>query len=167
MTLQIELLSKKHSRVEFQCGDEALDIYLQRIARQHIDKGISRTFVLIDSETPSIILAYMTLTVSEVVSNELPEQIAKKYPNKIPAAKLARLAVSTVSQRKGYGGLMIVDAMQKTVLVSQSLGIAGLFVDAKHNEAKQYYRRFGFLSLPDKLDNLFLPIGTLTKFLKS
>lgn len=166
MSLQIELLTKKHRRAEFSCGDDALDAYLQRTARQHIDKGISRTFVLIESEFPEAILAFMTLTVSEVVANELPDQFVKKYPNKIPAAKLARLAVSTNMQRQGFGELMLVDAMQKTLLVAQNLGIAGLFVDAKHEQAKQYYSQFGFLSLPDKLDNLFLPIKTIASFLE-
>ena len=56
--------------------------------------------------------------------------------------------------------------MQKTLLVAQNLGIAGLFVDAKHEQAKQYYSRFGFLSLPDKLDNLFLPIKTIAVLLE-
>ena len=166
MSLQIDLLTKKHNRVEFSCGDDALDTYLQRTARQHIDKGISRTFVLTESEAPETVLAFMTLTVSEVVALELPEQIAKKYPHKVPAAKLARLAVSSNMQRQGFGELMLVDAMQKTLLVAQNLGIAGLFVDAKHDEAKQYYSQFGFLSLPDKLGNLFLPIKTIAGFLE-
>lgn len=153
-------------RVNEGVGDDALDAYLQRTARQYIDKGISRTFVLTESEFPEAILAFMTLTVSEVVANELPDQFVKKYPNKISAAKLARLAVSTIMQRRGLGELMLVDAMQKTLLVAQNLGIAGLFVDAKHEQAKQYYSQFGFLSLPDKFDNLFLPIKTIASFLE-
>jgi N-acetylglutamate synthase-like GNAT family acetyltransferase len=166
LSLQIELLTKKHRCAEFSCGDDALDAYLQRTARQHIDKGISRTFVLTESEFPEAILVFMTLSVSEVVANELPDQFVKKYPNKIPAAKLAHLAVSTSMQRQGLGELMLVDAMQKTLLVAQNLGIAGLFVDAKHEQAKRYYSQFGFLSLPDKLDNLFLPIKTIASFLE-
>ncbi len=47
--------------------------------------------------------------------------------------------------------------------VSSSIGIAGLFVDAKHERAKAYYEQFGFISLPEQLDNLFLPLQTLAK----
>ena len=166
MSLNIEVLTKKHNRTQFSCGDEALDNYLVKVARQHIDKGISRTFVLIDSAAPSDILAYMTITVCEVALAEVPEKSAKKYPAIIPAAKLARLAVSNQMQRQGYGQLMMIDAMEKTLLAAQNLGIAGLFVDAKHNAAKQYYEQFGFLSLPEKLDNLFLPIATIGKLLE-
>jgi hypothetical protein len=51
--------------------------------------------------------------------------------------------------------------MQKTLHVSHTMGIAGLFVDAKDEAAKKYYHQFGFIVLPDQLDNLFLPLSTI------
>ncbi len=165
MKLKIEVLSRTHNRTAFDCGDNALNHYLQKIARQHIIKGISKTFVLVDIEHPTEIIAYMTLAVCEIHADEIPHNWKSKYPEKIPAAKLARLAVSKNQQRKGYGELLIIDAMQKTVDASSSIGIAGLFVDAKHERAKTYYDQFGFISLPEQLDNLFLPLPTLAKTL--
>lgn len=53
--------------------------------------------------------------------------------------------------------------MQKTLTVSYTMGIAGLFVDAKHEQAKAYYNQFDFISLPEQLDNLFLPLSTIAK----
>lgn len=103
----------------------------------------------------------MTLVVCEIYTNDIPHNWKKKYPAKIPAAKLARLAVLESEQRKGYGELLLVDAMKKTLNVSNSIGLAGLFVDAKHEQAKTYYSQFGFLSLPNQLDNLFLPLSSL------
>ena len=35
------------------------------------------------------------------------------------------------------------------------------FVDAKDNEAKEYYEQFGFIPLPDNPLELFLPLATL------
>lgn len=165
--LEIEVLSKKHNRAAFDCGDSELNYFLQRIARQHINKGISKTFVLIDTGNATEIIAYMTLTVCEIYARDIPHTWKKKYPQKIPAAKLARLAVSTAYQRKGYGELLIIDAMQKTLEVSNAMGVAGLFVDAKHEQAKNYYNQFGFISLPEQLENLFLPLSTLAKSLDS
>ena len=46
--LKIDTISKKHDRAGFDCGIDELNKYLQRIARQHLKKGMSRTFVLID-----------------------------------------------------------------------------------------------------------------------
>ena len=51
-TLTIEPLSKAHNRKAFDCGNKALNHFLQKIARQHMEKGLSKTFVLIDKEHP-------------------------------------------------------------------------------------------------------------------
>ncbi len=157
MKLKIEVLSKSHNRNIFDCGDSELNHYLQNIARQHISKGISKTFVLINVDKPTEIIAFMTLVVCEIHTDKIPHNWKNKYPKKIPAAKLARLAVSVNQQRKGYGELLMIDAMQKILNASNSIGIAGLFVDAKDERAKEYYKQFGFISLPEQLDNLFLP----------
>jgi len=167
LTLQIEILSKSHDRVTFDCGDVELNNFLQRVARQHITKGISKTFVLIESANPAEIIAYMTIVVCEVNADHIPHNWKKKYPRKIPAAKLARLAVASNNQRKGYGELLLIDAMQKTLNVAENMGVAGLFVDAKHEQAKTYYSQFGFISMPEQLENLFLPLSTLEKNMNS
>jgi len=164
-TLNIEPLAKAHNRTGFDCGDQALNHFLQKIARQHMAKGLSKTFVLIDAEQPIVIIAYMSLVVCEVLADDIPHQWKNKYPNRIPAAKLAKLAVSVDQQRKGYGETLLIDAMQKTLNVSQTMGLSGLFVDAKHKQAKAYYQQFGFLSLPEQLDNLFMPLSTIAKSL--
>jgi len=161
LTLKIEVLSKIHNRTEFDCGNTELNYYLHKIARQHITKGISKTFVLINTANPTKIIAYMSLVVCEIYATNIPHHWKDKFPKKIPAAKLARLAVLEKEQRKGYGELLVIDAMKKTLNVSNSIGVAGLFVDAKHETAKVYYNQFGFLSLPNQLDNLFLPLSSL------
>ena len=166
-TLSIETLSKVHNRAEFDCGNKALNNFLQKIARQHMEKGLSKTFVLIDTKHPTDIIAYMSLVVCEVLADDIPHQWKNKYPNSIPAAKLAKLAVAIDQQKKGYGELLLIDAMQKTLNVSYKMGVAGLFVDAKHEQAKAYYNQFAFISMPDQLDNLFLPLATLAKSLGS
>ena len=165
MKLKIEILSKIHNRTKFDCGDAELNYYLHKIARQHITKGISKTFVLVDIANPTRIIGYMSLVVCEIDTNNIPHNWKNKYPKKIPAAKLARLAVLEKEQRKGYGELLVIDAMEKTLNVSNSIGIAGLFVDAKHEQAKAYYKQFGFLSLPKQLDNLFLPLPSIVNTL--
>lgn len=159
--LNIEPLTKAHNRTAFDCGDEALNHFLQKTARQHMDKGLSKTFVLIDEDNSAEIIAYMTLVVCEVLADDIPHQWKNKYPRRIPAAKLAKLAVSGDQQRKGYGETLLIDAIQKTMSVSNSMGIAGLFVDAKHQQAKAYYHQFGFISLPEQLDNMFMPLSTI------
>ena len=161
--LKIELLDKYHNRKQFDCGQELLNNFLQKTARQHITKGMSRTFVLIDTENQKEILGFYTLSICEVETEFLPPTMAKKYPNQIPAVKLARLAVSMKNQRKGYGNYLIGSAVEKVILISENVGIIGLFVDAKDNHAKEYYEQFGFVSLNGNPLLLFLPIQTLVQ----
>jgi len=165
--LKIETISKKHDRAGFDCGVNKLNNYLQRIARQHLNKGMSRTFVLIDDRRPIIILGCYTLAACEILVEKLPRKYSKKYPPKAHAAKLARLAVLKNNQRQGYGTLMMVNAIERILMVSKNLGVIGFFVDAKNESAKQFYTQFGFIPLPDDPLELFLPIATLQQAYES
>jgi len=90
--LQIEPLAQ-HQRGKFDCGEEALNTFLQTLARQQQTKGISKTFVLVNSARPKTIMGFFSLVACEVISENLPLPFARKYPSKAPGAKLARLAV--------------------------------------------------------------------------
>ena len=159
---EIASLARHHDRSRFDCGVPELNSFLKATARQHDKKGISRTFVLSDQEKPATILGYFTLTLCEVRTEHLPAKYAKKYPQHgLPAVRLARLAVSGKYQGKGYGGLMLAEAIHRTVLIAEQAGLIGLFVDAKDERAHKFYERYGFVSLPGHVLQLFLPFETL------
>ena len=163
----IELLDKTHNRDNFDCGNEALNRYLQQTARQHNQKGISRTFVLTDNERENskAIFGFFTLSICEVRSVKLPQKLAKKYPQTVPGVKLARLAVDKTKQRQGIGEILLIEAMQKALIIADNAGIIGLFVDAKDESAKNYYARYGFISLEDNLLEMFLPLATIRQII--
>jgi len=165
--LTIESLSKKHNRTGFDCGVDELNKYLQRVARQHLNKGMSRTFVLTDDKRPADIIGFYTLAACEILVEKLPRKYSKKYPPNAPAAKLARLAVAKNIQRQMYGTFMMVNAIERILAVSENLGIIGFFVDAKDEATRRYYEQFGFISLPDTALELFLPIATLQQAYQS
>ncbi len=159
---EIVPLARYHDRSRFDCGVSELNSFLKTIARQHGIKGISRTFVLSDQEKPAIIIGYFTLTLCEVRPEHLPGTYAKKYPqHELPAVRLARLAVSLRYQGKSYGGLLLAEAIHRTVLIAEQAGLIGLFVDAKDKRAHTFYEKYGFVSLPGHTLQLFLPLETL------
>lgn len=159
---EIVSLARHHDRSGFDCGVPELNAFLKVTARQHGDKGISRTFVLSDQEKPAIILGYFTLTLCEIRAEHLPLAYAKKYPDHgLPAVRLARLAVSRKYQGKNYGGLLLAEAIHRTALIADQAGLIGLFVDAKDERAHKFYERYGFYSLPGHAQQLFLPLETL------
>jgi GNAT superfamily N-acetyltransferase len=88
---------------------------------------------------PASILGFYTLAACEILVEKLPRKYSKKYPPKAPAAKLARLAVAKNNQRRGYGALMMANAIERVLMISKNLGIIGFFVDAKNESAKQYF----------------------------
>lgn len=161
---RIELLTKSHDRNGFECGELALNVFLQRTARQHIQKGLSRTFVLIDDAQPSIIIGFLTLSLCEVKADYLPDCWSKKYPPVVPGVKLARLAVSLGWQRKGIGKVLLVEAMRKASDIAENAGVIGLFVDAKDASAKTYYEQYGFEGTKSRPLLLFLPLSSLDTY---
>lgn len=157
----IVALAREHDRTGFDCGVAELNVFLKSTARQHGDKGISRTFVLTENNS-SAILGFFTLTLCEVVTENLPSRYAKKYPHHgLPAVRLARLAVSRKQQGKKYGELLLAEAIHRSVLIADQAGVIGLFVDAKNDSARTFYERYGFTTLPNQPFHLFLPIKSL------
>lgn len=157
-------LAQYHDRKSFDCGVQALNEFLRKTARQHREKGLSNTFVLLDEDSPDKILGYFTLAFLEVSTHSLPEQYSRKLPksSRLPAAKLARVAVEKSCQGRGYGALILAEAIKRVIsAVSESGGITGFFVDAKDDQAKCFYLRFGFIPLQDDPLKLFLPLKTL------
>lgn len=159
--MRVESLSPGHDREGFDCGEPALNEYLRNTARQHADKGISRTFVLVDETKPHQILGFFTLTLCEVESTLLPIQIGKKYlRGRLPGTRLARLAVRRDEQGKGYGGVLLVEAMKRVAVAGELVGSVALFVEAKNDRARSFYAHFGFLPLRDRPLELFLPFAS-------
>jgi GNAT superfamily N-acetyltransferase len=159
---EITILDKRHDRSGFDCGVPELNTFLKATARQHAQKGISRTFVLTDASP--VILGFFTLTLCEVSPASLPGHYARTYPtHSLPAVRLARLAVSRKAQKQHFGELLLTEAVYRTALIADQAGVIGLFVDAKNEAARQFYLRYGFLEIPEQPLKLFLPIETIRK----
>ncbi len=155
----IEPLAKGHDRRAFSCGAEALDLYLRRFARQHADANVSRTYV---AARGAAIHGYYSLAMSGIRRENLPERYLNRFPNfPLPVARLARLAVDLAHQRQGLGELLLADALQRCVRISESIGMIGVIVDAKDEHARGWYERYEFERLPDSPLTLWLPTAAI------
>lgn len=152
-------LAGDHDRQGFDCGRLELNDWLRQVARQHQDKGLSKTFVGVREEVPDRICGYYALTLAELENRHLPEAWRKKLPRRIPGVRLGRLAVDSRYQGKGLGALLLVDALTRAQRVYAEAGGIGLFVDALDDRAAGYYRNFGFAAAPDNPLLLFLSAG--------
>ena len=161
--MQVLPLSGSHDRQRFDCGRQELNDWLRQVARQHQDKGLSRTFVAIREEEPARICGYFALTLAELENRHLPEAWRKKLPRRVPGVRLGRLAVDQRFQGKGLGELLMVDALARAQRIYAEAGGIGLFVDAIDEQASSYYLRFGFRVAPDNPLLLFFPAGVATR----
>lgn len=157
--MQILPLTGNHDRQSFDCGRAELNNWLRQVARQHQDKGLSKTFVAMHDEEPDFICGFYALTLTEIDRRFLPDAYQKKLPQRIPGVRLGRLAVDLHYQKKGLGELLLVDAISRARRIHQDAGVVGLFVDAIDDHASGFYRHYGFLGIPDNPLLLAYPIA--------
>lgn len=145
---------------DFDCGEETLNLYLSNYAKQNDERGLGRTFVLMDGAE---VIGFYTLSSAQIKFGHLPSSLSKRLPRyPIPAIRLARLAVSKNHQGKGMGSLLLKHAFKRVLLASLNTGVAFVLVDAKDN-AKGFYEHFGFTRLSSEGDDYALPISSILK----
>ena len=155
MLLHPQPLSRDHDVSSFDCGVESLNHWFSHHALQAHHAGSAKTFVVL-TET-GILAGYFSLTVGQIDVMEAPARIAKgmgQFP--IPVILLARLAVDKRWQRKGVGGSMLREAVLKTLVLSENVGIRAILVHPLNNSAKEFYRKYGLIISPVREQQLLL-----------
>ncbi|MFA7578901.1 GNAT family N-acetyltransferase [Castellaniella sp.] len=161
-----------HDRNGFDCGVEALNVWLKQMALQHQSRGISRSFVAVPADALAAqscvqsgytvqadsILGFYALTSAFVLTENLPANQARRYPRQIPVTRLARLATRADMQGQGLGSLLLADAVNRARSAAQAVDSAGLFVDAKNEAAARFYQHYGFTPSTDQPLKLFLSL---------
>ncbi len=159
--MRIEALATHHQRRGFSCGEEDLDEYLRRYARQHSAANVSRTYVA--AEGPAI-LGFYSLAMAGIRRDQLPPAHAARFPRfPLPVARLARLAVDRRYQGQGLGERLLIDALQRCGRLAEEIGMIGVIVDAKHERARDWYMRYEFERFPDAPLTLWLPTGAIAR----
>ncbi len=156
-----EALTKKHNRKDFDCGVEVLNDYLVRFASQDIKRKVAAAFVLVPTDEPKRVVGFYTLCATSVELSGLPDEAAKRLPRypQVPGILIGRLARDL--GHPGLGRLLLADALSRCVRSAADIAAAVVVVDAKDKAAVNFYKRFGFISLPKMKSRLFLPMETI------
>jgi len=161
---RFEALDKgRHERAVFSCGQEALDNYLKQQAGQDVEKRVAAVFVATDDG--KTISGYFALSQYSIQAGELPAATLKqlklpKYPA-LPATLIGRLARATTHKGRGLGELLLMSALERALAASREIGSIAVAVDAKDEEAINFYASYGFIRLPEHPNRLFLPMATV------
>lgn len=155
-------LVKEHNTFNFDSGENALDEYLKKYAFENSERGISRAWIALLKSTIDCIVGYYTLSSCHIEHLELSKKDQRGLPKyHIPAIRIGRLAIDKKFQGLGYGAILLYNAIFRIVLISKEVGIRLILVDAKHEQAKKFYMKFGFAALPDNPLKLILPIKSV------
>ena len=171
--MKVQALAGNHDRSGFDCGVEALNLWFRQTALQHQVKGISRTFVATPGDARSVenyrsagygdigetsVLGYFALASAYVLADDLAPKLAKRYPRQIPVTRLGRLAVRLDLHGQGLGRLLLADAVTRSRNAARSVDSAGIFVDAKNEDAARFYAKYGFTACREQPLKLYLPM---------
>ncbi len=143
----IRRLDKDHDRSAFDCGQPMLNEWLK-------DRAVSSTAVtfharsLLPVPTKCLSLGTNSVSTHRVVYEALPAAEAKGLPRlDVPVVLIGRLAVDHTVQGQGLGALLLVDALRRSLQISEQVGIRAVEVDALDEAARNFYLKFGFRSL--------------------
>ena len=161
--LIIEPLGAHHNRQHFSCDVDSLDSYLKKQARQDVKRRIARVFVATAPENSTTILGFYTLSTLAIELTQLPEELARKLPrHPVPAALIGRLATAVSARGHGIGKMLLMDAIKRTLAVSDDIAIYAMVVDAIDKQAERFYAQYGFSHLAVEGRRLFLPLKSFS-----
>jgi GNAT superfamily N-acetyltransferase len=154
-----EPLGIHHDTGAFRSGSDAFDTFLKRQARQEQERNVSVSFVLSDPRECRRILGCYTMSAYVVNLPETPEDTNKH--RRVAGTLLSRLAVDTHYRGRGLGEHLLLDAVQRVLTASETLGTLLLVADAEDQQSAAFYRHFDFIPFPSHPLRLFLPVGTV------
>lgn len=75
-----EVTNPNLNRSFFDCGISELNDYFKRYAKQNHQKGIAKTWVMINTNKPEIPIGYYSLSMAEIQRNNLSDEMKKGLP---------------------------------------------------------------------------------------
>ncbi len=162
MTSPLEPIRKlrgSDDTVSFDCGQPALNQFLQRYAWINQQANSAQTYVCCQTGR---VVGFYSLTVASVEHRDAPERIVKglaRYP--LPVMLLARLAVDQCCQGQGLGKALLKDAILRTMQAADIAGIRALLTHAKDDAARHWYESWGFQPSPTDPYHLYVMMKDL------
>jgi predicted N-acetyltransferase YhbS len=156
-------MSEKHMVEGFDCGNGFLNDWLKKYALANNRAKASTTFVVCVNQE---VIGYYSLAMGSVDYEEAPPRIKKglaRHP--IPVVILGRLAVDRRYQKKRLGISLLKDVFLRALIVSEHIGARAIFVNAKDENAKEFYEKHGFCSLPGDTLKLLILMKDIKKMI--
>jgi GNAT superfamily N-acetyltransferase len=150
----------KHDRAAFFCGVAALDDWFRLRAGQDERRNVARVFVAIDDRFG--VVGFYSLSSFTLAITDLPAEHGKRLPryDAIPAALIGRFARDERVRGESVGDLLLADAVRRVLSAARSLAVFAIVVEAKDEQAVDFYCDFGFEPFPNRPLRLFMTAST-------
>ena len=126
----------------FDCGQPALNQYLQRFALVNQKANSAQSYVCCKD---GVVVGFYSLAVGSVEPAAAAGRVIKglaRHP--VPVMILARLGVDSNHQGSGLGRALLKDALLRTLQAANIAGIRAILVHAKDDSARKGYLGWGF-----------------------
>ena len=153
-----------HNRAAFSCGTPELDRYFREQAGQEVRRHVAVVWVLYDT-VENLVAGYYTLSTASIQPTELLPEIVRKLPRypTLGALLIGRLAVDERYQGQRLGGVLLMDALRRSLALHQQLGFVAVIVDAKNEQARRFYEHHGFQRLGADERRMFILTATIAQ----
>ena len=151
-----EKLSTQHLINDFDCGTEALNLWLKQRALSNQQRGFSVVMVVHQNYQ---VVGYYSIAPTAVIAKQLPRNIRTgQPPNPIPCLLLGQLATDKLFMGQGIGLGLLRHALERCVQGAHLIGGRAVIVHAINSQAAEFWQKQGFIPSTDNPLTLFRSI---------
>lgn len=159
MRAATEPLGPQHNLDPFTSGQPTLDSWLRGRARRNQETGDSRCFVVTDQGR---VIGFYALSTAAAARVGLPGPLRRNAPDPVPLLLLGQLAIDRDWQGRGLGAALLRDACLRAAGALHHVGFRALAAHPIDAPAASFYRRYGWLDIPDSRPPLMvMPVRLL------
>ncbi len=161
---RIELLVRSHDRTAFASGEQQIDDWFRKQAGQASRRGIATVHVLVDNATDAVI-GFYTLNNFTILSADLPAELSRVLPDRIPlpAHLIGQIGVDARQQGKGYGGILLLNALRRAYRTTMHSASVAVVVHTLDSQVAAWYTRYNFIPFPAHPLSLCLPMQEIAR----
>lgn len=152
-----EPLNENHDFSQFVSGEPSIDGYT-KTAYKNKSENNAAVFVICELNT-NIVAGYYTLSAGCIFNIDAPRELKRNAPKEIPITTLGRLGVSMKWQGKGLGSNLVRDAIYRSRLAQEQVGIKALVVHAISQDVEDFYKDIGFKKIAKLENTLYLSLN--------
>jgi GNAT superfamily N-acetyltransferase len=139
----VEPLSAGHAVTGFDCGSQAQSVWLVEHALQAHRAGLSRVYVVRDTDHPDQrVVGYYAIAAGSVAPADAAPRLrqgAGRYHQ--PVVILTRLGVDRSVQGAGLGRALVVDALRRIAAAAEVIGVRAVLIHCETEAARDFYLR--------------------------